>query len=82
MSLDAMNTPQEFCQLIAEIQRRQTNGFEGGLALVTLVATHGSSYRRVGARMLVAGDGTVMRGLSGGCPQADIVARALSLIHI
>mgnify|MGYP002037505098 CR=1 FL=1 len=51
-------------------------GCPGGLALVTLVGTHGSTYRRVGARMLVTGDGAVIRGLSGGCPQADIAERA------
>lgn len=76
-----MNTPQEFGDLLAGVQRLAASGFaHGGGALATLTATTGSTFRRAGARMLVCGDGTVVRGLSGGCPEADIVGRAGEVI--
>lgn len=75
-----MNTPQEFAPLLQAIRRLEAAGFAGGAALATLVRTQGSTFRRAGARMLVLGDGTVVRGLSGGCPEADIVARASRVI--
>lgn len=71
-----MNTPQEFVDLCAHLSEVD----ESARALVTIVRTRGSTYRRVGARMLVDADGGVLNGLSGGCPQADIVQRALEVI--
>jgi xanthine dehydrogenase accessory factor len=75
-----MNTPQEFGALLQGFEHLQNTGFAGGAALATLTRTHGSTFRRAGARMLVCGDGTVVRGLSGGCPEADIIARAHEVI--
>ena len=75
-----MNTPQEFGVLLEGFRRLERSGFAGGAALATLTRTHGSTFRRAGARMLVCGDGTVVRGLSGGCPEADIIARAHDVI--
>ena len=75
-----MNTPQEFGVLLEGFKRLQSSGFAGGAALATLTRTHGSTVRRAGARMLVCGDGTVVRGLSGGCPEADIISRAHDVI--
>jgi xanthine/CO dehydrogenase XdhC/CoxF family maturation factor len=75
-----VNTPQEFAPLLAAIRRLEANGFAGGAALATLTRTSGSTFRRPGARMLVCGDGTVVRGLSGGCPDADIALRATRVI--
>ncbi len=75
-----MNTPQEFGVLLEGFKRLQSSGFAGGAALATLTRTHGSTFRRAGARMLVCGDGTIVRGLSGGCPEADIIARAHDVI--
>ena len=46
------------------------------LALATLVAARGSSYRRPGARMLVCADGTNAGSLSGGCLEEEVVRRA------
>src|SRR3954466_15274905 len=46
------------------------------LALATLVASRGSSYRRPGARMLVCAGGTTARSLSGGCLEEEVVRRA------
>jgi xanthine dehydrogenase accessory factor len=36
-------------------------------ALVTIVATHGSTPQRVGAKMLVFGDGRTIGTIGGGC---------------
>ncbi|GLQ46004.1 xanthine dehydrogenase accessory factor [Dyella lipolytica] len=49
-------------------------------ALATLTRTRGSTFRRPGTRMLVFDDGRVVCELSGGCPQRDIVVRALEVI--
>lgn len=49
-------------------------------ALATITATRGATFRRAGARMLVHADGRVACELSGGCPQRDIVQRALRVI--
>src|SRR5213078_1214497 len=46
------------------------------LALATLVAARGSSYRRPGARMLICRDGTTAGSLSGGCLEEEVVRRA------
>jgi xanthine/CO dehydrogenase XdhC/CoxF family maturation factor len=43
--------------------------------LATLVAVEGSSYRRPGARMLIAG-GLRMGSISGGCLEEDLVERS------
>ena len=76
-----MNTPQEFAPLLAAMRRLQATAFAGGAALATLTRTRGSTFRRAGARMLVCGDGTVVRGLSGGCPEADIITRSHGVIE-
>jgi xanthine dehydrogenase accessory factor len=44
--------------------------------LVTLVRVEGSSYRRVGARLLVASDGEYAGSISGGCLEAEVVRKA------
>ncbi len=48
--------------------------------LVTLVVVSGSAYRRPGARMLVADDGTVTGSVNGGCLEQDMVSTALSML--
>jgi xanthine/CO dehydrogenase XdhC/CoxF family maturation factor len=50
-------------------------------ALATLVRTRGSSYRRPGARMLIAGDGSAVGSLSGGCLEQEVVDRAREVIR-
>jgi len=42
------------------------------MALATIVATRGSTYRRAGARYLVPGDGEPVGNLSGGCLEGDV----------
>src|SRR5438270_2025344 len=44
--------------------------------LATVVAVEGSSYRRPGARMLMAQDGRRAGTVSGGCLEADVTNRA------
>ena len=56
---------------IVELWRRG-----GAVALVTLVRVEGSSYRRVGARLLVAGNGEYAGSISGGCLEAEVVRKA------
>src|SRR5258708_38037912 len=45
-------------------------------ALATVARVEGSSYRRVGARMLVLDNGTYLGGISGGCLEGDALRRA------
>ncbi|MFP5232638.1 MAG: XdhC family protein [Acidobacteriota bacterium] len=45
-------------------------------ALVTLVRVEGSSYRKVGARLLVGSDGRYAGSISGGCLEAEVVRKA------
>jgi xanthine dehydrogenase accessory factor len=45
-------------------------------ALVTLVRVEGSSYRQVGARLLVGVDGEYAGSISGGCLEAEVVRKA------
>jgi xanthine dehydrogenase accessory factor len=75
-----MNTPQEFAALLAGVRALQASGFSGGAALATLTRTRGPVFRRAGARMLVLADGSTVRGLAGGCPEADVIARAQQVI--
>src|SRR3954467_10857241 len=51
------------------------------LALATLVAARGSSYRRPGARMLICADGTTAGSLSGGCLEEEVVRRAVEVMR-
>jgi xanthine/CO dehydrogenase XdhC/CoxF family maturation factor len=47
-----------------------------GAVLATVVSVDGSAYRGAGARMVVRADGSTTGAVSGGCLEADIVARA------
>ncbi len=49
-------------------------------ALVTVVRTRGSVYRRPGARMLITQDGRMISAVSGGCLEADIGERSRLLL--
>jgi xanthine/CO dehydrogenase XdhC/CoxF family maturation factor len=51
-----------------------------GGALATVIRVTGSSYRRPGARMLVAPDGRTWGGVSGGCLERDVIRRCRNLI--
>lgn len=73
-------TSQEFSDLLSALRGLSDSGFAGGAALATLLQTRGPVFRRAGARMLVLGDGRIVRGLSAGCPEADIVERSRDVI--
>ena len=47
--------------------------------LATLVSVEGSSYRRPGARLLILSNGKRLGSISGGCLEADIMARAVNV---
>ena len=47
-----------------------------GKALVTLVRVEGSSYRRLGAHMLVTVNGENVGTISGGCLEAEVIRKA------
>ena len=51
-----------------------------GAVLATVVAVDGSAYRGAGARMVVHADGSTTGAVSGGCLEADIVARAAGVL--
>ncbi len=50
------------------------------LALATLVRARGSSYRRPGARLLIAADRSTAGSLSGGCLEEEVAVRAQEVI--
>lgn len=49
-------------------------------ALVTIIATKGSSPRRAGSQMLVTADGRLFGTIGGGCGEAEAKKRALLAI--
>lgn len=71
-----MNVAQEFEPIYRAAQALPLGDGQCHAALVTIVRTHGSTFRRAGTSMLVLRDGTLICELSGGCPQRDIALRA------
>jgi len=53
---------------------------KGKVALVTVINTIGSTPRKVGARMLVFPDGTMVGTIGGGCGEADARREALNVL--
>ncbi|WP_233842523.1 XdhC/CoxI family protein [Dyella sp. 2HG41-7] len=74
-----MNSAHELSTLLTALRALHSDA-EPKAALATITRTRGSTFRRPGTRMLVLGNGKVVCELSGGCPQRDIVARALDVI--
>jgi xanthine dehydrogenase accessory factor len=66
----------EIQDIIAAFERRPNEPF----ALATLVRARGSSYRRPGARLLIARDGLTTGALSGGCLEEEVARRAQEVI--
>ncbi|MHA6203536.1 XdhC family protein [Dyella soli] len=75
-----MNVAQEFDPLYRAARALTLEPRREGAALVTITRTHGSTFRRAGASMLVLHDGRMVCELSGGCPQRDIALRAQRVI--
>lgn len=70
-----MNELQRILQAFAHSQQKRER-----TALATVVQTSGSVYRRAGARMLLTETGEMISAISGGCLEADVLARAQSLL--
>lgn len=69
-------TAQSLDEFFAEHAREQAP-----LVLATIVNTIGSTYRKPGAQMLIAGDGRSAGLLSGGCLESDLFERARSVLN-
>jgi xanthine dehydrogenase accessory factor len=65
-------------QIVEAFESLSSDGLAAALA--TVVAVEGSSYRRPGARMLIAADGRTWGTVSGGCLERDVARRARMLI--
>lgn len=52
-----------------------------GIALAQVVEIQGSAYRRPGARLLIAADGSTLGGVSGGCLEEDVKRVGLEVIR-
>lgn len=60
----------ELTEILDAIEERAARGEE--MALATIVATRGSTYRRAGARLLVPAEGEPIGNISGGCLEGDV----------
>ena len=69
----------ELCEILTAYEMIRQQGETAALA--TVVAVSGSSYRRPGARMLLTTDGWVAGGVSGGCLESDVSARARAVME-
>src|SRR5512142_2699968 len=63
----------EITRTIAAVKRLADAGKRG--VLITVVAAHGSTYRRPGARAVISEDGEITGAISGGCLERDIAER-------
>jgi xanthine/CO dehydrogenase XdhC/CoxF family maturation factor len=60
----------ELTEILDAVEARAARGEE--MALATIVATRGSTYRRAGARLLVPAEGEPIGSISGGCLEGDV----------
>jgi xanthine dehydrogenase accessory factor len=64
----------EITDVLAAIESLAARGEK--MALATIVAVRGSTYRRPGARLLVPEDGAPVGNISGGCLEGDVTDMA------
>jgi len=67
----------EIGEIIREAEARKREP----LALATLVRTHGSAYRRTGARMLIDRAGRLTGSISAGCVEEEIAERSRTVLQ-
>ncbi|WP_322796763.1 XdhC family protein [Tepidiforma sp.] len=60
-----------------------TQALEAGtpVALATVVRTRGSTPRKVGAKMLIRGDGSFTGTIGGGCGEAEVWQEAMAALE-
>ena len=51
------------------------------VAVTTVVATHGSTPQKAGARMIICADGSMLGTIGGGCIEAEVWSEATRLIR-
>ena len=68
----------EIGDVLAAIEALSAKG--GRMALATIVAVRGSTYRRPGARLLVPEEGSPVGNISGGCLEGDVADMARVVI--
>ncbi len=79
LSMPALFAPmKEFRSILARLGRPAATP----AALATLARVQGSSYRRPGARLLLAADGTRTGSISGGCLEDDVLLRARAVAAV
>ena len=64
----------ELLQVVAALSRAALDGQVSVLA--TVVRTEGSTYRRIGARLVAMADGSHVGAVSAGCMETDVLLRA------
>ena len=64
----------EIGEVLAAIESLSAKGER--MALATIVAVRGSTYRRPGARLLVPEEGSPVGNISGGCLEGDVADMA------
>ena len=87
--LDAPATPEAILRAVQAVTRMMATwptiarfiAAQGGAALVTLAQAQGSSPREVGARMVVAPDGTFTGTIGGGALEWGALAEAQALLR-
>jgi xanthine/CO dehydrogenase XdhC/CoxF family maturation factor len=72
-------TMHEIDRIIQAVQSVIDAGKRG--IVVTIIATRGSTYRRAGARAVIAEDGESFGTISGGCLERDLGERARALLE-
>jgi xanthine/CO dehydrogenase XdhC/CoxF family maturation factor len=70
---------QELGQILERVHTLARAGQPAALATVTRI--RGSAYRRPGARLLIAPDGSVLGGVSGGCLEEDVRQVGLQVLR-
>jgi len=70
-------------QSLKDVLQEALQAQRGGeaAALVTVVATEGSTPQKAGARMLVHADGRLVGTIGGGCVEAEMIRRARAAIQ-